>query len=374
MKIVFVNYFYDDRLTNEMDLLRQYYTVVGWAEALQKLGCEITVISRFNKNSRLHINNIAYVFVNDSLGPVLRYWQIPWQFLKAVAALKPDVVHLHHLSLSLQTIVLKSLLKKHTAIFIQHHGGKMIRNWKMNVHNLLHNIADGYFFTTREQGEWWFTYRKQQKKIMPVMEGGTFFDFDTRDAASMKQKKDLQGSPVFLWVGRLDQNKDPLSVLDGFDILLQQFPQARLYMIYNEDQLIDTVKEKISSSSILKSNVQLLGAIPHREIQAYYNSADYFVLGSHYEGSGYALSEALRCGCVPIVTDIPSFSMMTNEGRLGALWKCDDAGSFAEAAKSAMAKPLQEEGKKCIDYFNQALSFDAIARTALSYYKQSQLK
>ncbi len=370
MKIVFANYFYDDKLTSEMDLLRQYYTVVGWAEALQKAGCEVVVISRFNKNIKLRLNNIEYIFLNDGAGPVLKSWQIPWQFLKAVAASKPDVVHLHHLSLSLQTVALRSLLPKKTAIIIQHHGGKMVRNWKMNVHNFLHRVADGYFFTTREQGEWWFTNSQQRKKIMPVMEGGTFFDFDSRDAIPTNQKKDLTGSPVLLWVGRLDENKDPLTVLSGFEILLQQYPQARLHMIYNEGKLLQQVKDKINVSQTLKNSVQLLGAIPHHEIRAYYNSAGYFVLGSHYEGSGYALSEALRCGCVPIITDIPSFRMMTDNGRLGALWQPDNANSFVTAAKTAMAKPLQSERQQCIDYFNEALSFDAIARTALQYYPQ----
>ncbi len=51
----------------------------------------------------------------------------------------------------------------------------------------------------------------------------------------------------------------------------------------------------------------------------YYNSADYFVLGSHYEGSGFSLVEAMSCGVIPIVTDIPSFRMMTNNGKIGTL-------------------------------------------------------
>jgi glycosyltransferase involved in cell wall biosynthesis len=380
MKIVFVNYFYDEKLSSEMDLLRQYYTVVGWAEALNKIGCEVRVISRFNKTGRMVINNVEYIFLNDNKGPFLRAWQIPRQFLRAVADLKPDVVHLHHLSLSAQTMVLRSMLPKHTAIVIQHHGGKTIRNWKMRVHNRLHNVADGYFFTTRQQGEWWFGNNKQRSKIMPVMEGGTFFNFDSRDAEQTfdytdrklsKEKTSLSGSPLFLWVGRLDSNKDPLTILDGFEILLQQLQQAGLYMIYNEDELINEVKERISHSSVLKDRVHLLGAVPHHKIQAYYNSADYFILGSHYEGSGYALSEALRCGCVPVVTDIPSFRMMTNNGQLGALWHPGNSNSFVAAAKKAIAKPLQEEGQKCIDYYRQVLSFDAIARTALEHYKQA---
>jgi glycosyltransferase involved in cell wall biosynthesis len=383
MKIVFVNYFYNEKMAGEMDLLAQYYTVVGWAEALDRMGCEVKVVSRFKTNSRLVVNNIEYIFINDKGPPVLRAWMTPPEFFKPVAALQPDIVHLHHLSYGLQTVMLRQYLPKHTAIIVQHHGGKSMRNWKMRLQNHWQNKADGFFFTTREQGEWWFTKDKQRSKIMPVMEGATFFDFDSRDAQQTVEYKDrtvsreitfMTGNPVFLWVGRLDGNKDPLTVLNGFEILLQQFEQARAYLVYNQDELADEVKEKISRSPVLKERVHLLGAVPHYKIEAYYHSADYFVLGSHYEGSGYALSEALRCGCVPIITNIPSFRMMTNNGELGALWQPDDSNSFVAAAKKAMAKPLQEEGKKCIEYFRQALSFDAIARIALEHYKAAAAK
>ena len=49
-------------------------------------------------------------------------------------------------------------------------------------------------------------------------------------------------------------------------------------------------------------------------------AADLFVLGSHREGSGYSLIEALACGLPPIVTDIPSFRSLTGAGVVGALW------------------------------------------------------
>ena len=122
------------------------------------------------------------------------------------------------------------------------------------------------------------------------------------------------------------------------------------------------------SSSLLKSNVFLIGKVAHEQIEMYYNSADYFVLGSHYEGSGYALSEALRCGCVPIVTDIPSFNMMTDNGKLGSLWRAGDTASLVMAVKNALSKPISEEGRGCIHYYNKTLSFDAIAENAIIHY------
>ncbi|MBL7738080.1 MAG: glycosyltransferase family 4 protein [Chitinophagaceae bacterium] len=379
MRIVHVSFHYDDTISTEEELLEKHYTITGWAEALERKGAEVIVISRFHKECTTRINNVQYLFVKDKLGSKPGGWRFPLKFLRKVSRLNADVIHLHHLTLSLQTTLLRWLLPEKTAIIIQHHGGPLPAKRKRTVHNFFTSVADGYFFTTAEQGREWFMNKKQSGKVMPVMEGATFFNYKDRDAGKEDQYIDrnsaraqtgIKGTPVFLWVGRLDSNKDPLTVLDGFGLLLDKYPEAALYMAYSDNKLSDTVENKIGHSAILRNKVILSGNIPHHLIEMYYNSADYFVLGSHYEGSGYALSEALRCGCVPVITEIPSFRMMTGNGRLGALWKPGIKESFLQAAITAINKPLIDEGKACIDFFHKELSFDAIAATAMQHYRQ----
>jgi len=305
---------------------------------------------------------------------------VPFRVFKKIASMRPDIVHLHHFSRSLQTLILRSFLNKKTAIVVQHHGGGTPKGKKKAIHDQFNSIADSFFFTTIEQGKEWFPNKKVHNKILPVMEGCTFFNYNSRleekdffyhNRNETRKITTINGDPVFLWVGRLDENKDPLTILDGFEEIFQKFPAARLYMIYSDDKLIVDVRNKIDNSDILKPRVRLLGKIAHHEIQNYYNSADFFVLGSHYEGSGYALSEALRCGCVPIVTDIPSFRMMTENGQLGALWEPGNKNSFIQAAISASDKSLREEAERCIDFFNKDLSFDAIAEKAIKHYQET---
>lgn len=378
MKLTIVSFYYDEKTKSEEALLEQHYTITGWAEALQRKGVSVTVINRFYKNSELVKNNVRYFFFKDHLGGTFKASRIPYQFLKKISSIEADIVHLHHLTLSLQTLLLRFLLNKETAIIVQHHGGKAPGKFKRLIHNTIHRVADGFFFTTIEQGKEWFMNKKQYHKVQSVMEGTTFFNYQNRDKKRVAGYYDrcearkmtaMHGSPVFLWVGRLDGNKDPLTVLNGFEIILNDFNEASLYMIYSDERLLDQVKNKCESNPILQSHVFLLGKIEHEQIETYYNSADYFILGSHYEGSGYALSEALRCGCVPIVTDIPSFRMMTSNGRLGALWRTGDVPSCVVAIKNALNKSLPGEGRACINFYSETLSFDAIAETAISHYQ-----
>jgi glycosyltransferase involved in cell wall biosynthesis len=380
MRVVNIFYYYDERITSEEEVIQHYQTTTGWAEALQQQGVESIILTRFHKNSIVQKNNIQYHFIKDGLKKgAFRTWQLPVKFLRSIKELEADIIHVHSLTLSLQTFLLRLLLHRKTGIIVQHHGGKLPGSKKRRFHNFFNRVADGFFFSTAAQGQEWFMKATPFFKIMPVMEGATFFNYNDRDARrnltyhnrqAARQKTGMSGAPVFLWVGRLDENKDPLTVLAGFEILFKRYPEARLYMVYSDDQLLEAVTEKINSGDLLQQKVCLLGKITHEEIEYYYNSADYFVLGSHYEGSGYALSEALRCGCVPVITNIPSFTMMTNGGRLGALWQPGNSVSLAEAAAAAMTKSLQQEANACIDFFRSHLSFEAIARMAQVHYQQ----
>jgi len=167
----------------------------------------------------------------------------------------------------------------------------------------------------------------------------------------------------------LNENKDPITVLSGFNKLLNDFPRAKLYMIYSEEKLKGKVLSLIEQKIALKESVKLLGFINYKNIDRYYNSADYFVLGSHYEGSGYSLVEAMSSGVIPIVTDIPSFRTATNEGQIGGLWKCGDAESFYHKAKEIVTRPREDELKKTFDFFSENLSFPVIAKKAKIFYE-----
>lgn len=379
MRIIHVTFFYDENISTEEELLKQHYTVTGWTEALKKKDVDVIAMNRFGKESSFEKNGVQYFFVKDNLPGILKSWHLPIKFIKKIAELNVDIIHVHDFALSVRILLLRLFLRKKTSIIIQHHGGASISGIKKSVLVFLNSISDGFFFTTIEQGKEWFKTSRQRNKIMPVMEGATFFNFDERDASGnfnyydryvAREKTGMKGSPVFLWVGRLDENKDPLTVLAGFEILARKYQEANLYLIYNNHKLVNEVKKKIAGSKILQNKVHLLGEIAHEEIEMFYCSADYFVLGSHYEGSGYALSEALRCGCVPVVTSIPSFKMMTNEGQLGALWEPGNKDSFVDAAISAMSKPLKNEATACIDFYKKRLSFDAIAEEAIVHYKK----
>jgi glycosyltransferase involved in cell wall biosynthesis len=173
-----------------------------------------------------------------------------------------------------------------------------------------------------------------------------------------RQQNCLKGDPIFLWVGRLDANKDPVNVVKAFVQFLSYQPRASLYMIFHTEELIEEIKRIIAPC---KQNIFLVGSMPHEQLQRWFSSADFFISGSHYEGGGIAVCEAMSCGCIPLLTNIASFRMMTAGGSFGKLYVPGDVEALLLVLRQTLEMDLEIEREKVLKQFQSALSFEAIA-------------
>jgi len=98
-------------------------------------------------------------------------------------------------------------------------------------------------------------------------------------------------------------------------------------------------------------------------------ATDIFVLGSHREGSGYSLIEALACGLPPVVTDIPSFRSLTGAGLVGELWPCDDPIALSQALQSVARQDSSEMRATVRAHFERELSFNALGVKLMAMYE-----
>ncbi len=374
--VVFANYFYEPDLKTPDALLNRYSTIRPVARALHDQGVEVTVLQRFHRNIEIDDNGVRFRFCVDGCDPDLRKWQIPVTFHRTVrgvcAGSEPmsTTVHINGLSYSLQTRLLRSEIPTGCAIVAQHHAERPWKSIRRPLQKWGLRSVDGFFFAAHELADCWIESGLISKKqqIYEVMEGSTYFQRKDRTIARARTR--LDGTPVLLWVGNLTENKDPLTVLAGFEHILVQVPTARLYMVYRQTNLLEAVRDRVASSSTLRTAVTLLGSLPHSEMEDFYNSSDYFVLGSHYEGSGFALAEAMACGVVPIVTAIPSFLAMTDDGRVGACWSEGDPTSFAHAFMRVLRLSIEDLSRQVLNCFNRQLSFPAIARKSVQAYNE----
>lgn len=371
-------YFYETDLTTPESLLDRYATIRPFAKALHDEGVRITVVQRFHTNLDFWDDGIHFRFCADSCKPALRKWEIPGSFHSSVRAVcMPNhpgpvqtVVHLNGLLYPLQLRTLKNSLPPDCSIVVQHHADgpwpafvRPLQRWGLRA-------ADGFFFAAHDLAAWWVGHGliSKRQSIFQIMEGSNNFRCEGRVTARARTK--MAGSPVVLWVGRLIPLKDPLTILEGFTRVLQHAPQARLYMAYGTADMLPAVRARIAASQALSEAVTLLGRIEHSQLEDIYNSSDYFVLGSHHEGCGFSLAEAMACGVVPVVTDIPSFRVMTDGGRLGGCWRPGSPEVFANKFLEVMRQPLEQLSGKVHSFFQSQLSYKAIARDSMRAYRE----
>ncbi len=367
MNLVIINHYYDDFLKNSDELLEKYLTTVGCAEALAKKGTHVTFIHRFQENKKIKLNGVNYIFIKDRFKGMPRPWHLTLKISRIARGLNADIVHVHGLIFFTQIFILRLFLHKKTKIVVQHHAEKPKKGLLQIIQKICLKNVNCFLFSAKGIENHWLELKtiSKKKNISYVMEGSAYFT--RQNTYSSKLITKMEGKPVFLWIGNLDNNKDPMTILDGFNLIKKKHPYATIYMIYKEAPLLEIVKNKIKEHN-LETNVFLLGPINYNKLIHYYSSSDYFVLGSHYESCGYALIESLACGVVPIVSNIPSFYIMTNNGTIGGVWETGNSNDFYRTALQVMEKKWENESKKAVDFFNTNLSFDAIASKLIKTY------
>ncbi|HEX7091715.1 MAG TPA: glycosyltransferase family 4 protein [Longimicrobiales bacterium] len=288
--------------------------------------------------------------------------------LRRVAALRPDLLHVHGLSFPLQT---RALARAFPAIpvLVQDHGSRPPVGWRRALHRWGYARIAGAAFTARAQAEAFLAARvlRADLPVFEVLESSSHFT--PGDRAAARAATGIDGDPCLLWVGRLDANKDPLTVLEAVSRALPALPGARLWLCYTDAPLLDAVRVRLAAEPELAERVRLLGRLPHGRVQDVLRAADFLVLGSHAEGSGYAVIEALACGTTPLVTDIPSFRRITGGGAFGALSPPGDAEAMARALVDWAARDRVALRRAARAHFERALSFDAVGGELRAAYR-----
>jgi glycosyltransferase involved in cell wall biosynthesis len=153
-----------------------------------------------------------------------------------------------------------------------------------------------------------------------------------------------------------------LTVVKAFIRFIEHQPGAKLYMIYQTTELLREIEDLAEENVKWKESICLIGKIPHDQLGYWYNSADFIISGSYYEGSGVAVCEAMSCGCIPILTDIVSFRKMTGPGKCGLLYKAGDEEELLSALLQTKKLDKDKERARVLEQFQKELSFEAIAR------------
>lgn len=361
MKFIHLNYHCHTEYTDPSDVLKKHRLSSGFTDFLKR-SVQLVSVKHMDHKGRLEQDGIAYHFFRSRN----RSWHIPFPTHRFIAQQQPDVVLIEGFVFPLQLIFLRRTLGPKPVFIVQHHGERPQRGWKGRLQQWVDRCIDAYIFTSVDNARPWLERGiiGGRHKCFEILSAST--QFQAADRLKSRCRLGISGDPVFLWVAHLSANKDPLTVLQGFSMYAARHPQAKLYMIYQLAPLLEAVSHMIGKNTALKNTVHLVGAVPHDDLETWFSAADFYLSGSHREGSGYALVEAMTCGCIPIVTDIPSFSEITQQGKYGFLFPTGNAHALFDRIEQASLVDRISLSKELIAYSKKELSCEAISNQLLA--------
>ena len=354
MKFLFTSYVRSPEFSQPQEWINRISAYLGVLESLSKQHTVIS-IEQINYKGSYQQKGVQYFFMDFDK----RVLHFPWKLHRFIKKQSPDIILIHGMDFPFQVIQLRLKMGRGVKIIVQSHGNKIPTGYKKILQQIADKCINAYFFTSKEMSKPWLKEKLilTEKKIHEVMVGSSvFYPMDKQTA---RLKKDSKDSLVFLWAGHLDKNKDPLTVVKAFLRFVPECPEAQLYMIYQSGELLEEI-EMLLKESIFKNNIILVGKVLHDDMLHWFSSSDFFISGSHFEVFGAAVVEAMSCGCVPVITGIPSFQKITGNA-CGLLYKAGDEEALINTLQQAVKMDLDKEREKVFRQFQQHLSFEAIA-------------
>jgi glycosyltransferase involved in cell wall biosynthesis len=364
--VVHIGFFLDLEQRAPEQLLEDWWPLVDTAEIVARTGARVTVIQACERSATIVRNGITYHFLARPRSAATL--AAAGDFVPLIQRLQADVFHVHGLGFPREILAL-SQHAPGIPILLQDHADGVPRIWRRGAHHQAMSRVAGVAFCALDQAQ---PFRragllKPHVNVFEIPECSSRFVPGNQTLA--RALTGLHGDPAVLWVGHLDANKDPLTVLAAMAAAAQRLPDLHLFCCFGKAPLQREVERCIAEDPRLAGRVHLLGKVPHERIETLMQAADLFVLGSHHEGSGCSLIEALACGLAPVVTAIPSFRALTAEGAVGALWPCDQSAVLYRALLSVGERANRPPRQEVRAHFDRELSFEALGRKFRAAYQ-----
>jgi len=173
--------------------------------------------------------------------------------------------------------------------------------------------------------------------------------------------------PAITTVAGMYRRKGIAELIAAFDQIGSDFPAAHLYLVGDGADRLQF--EAQAQRTSVADRIHFEGFQP--EPQRYLLATDIFVLASHREPFGLALSEAREAGCAIIASDVEGIPEALNDGQAGILVPPKDSHALAKALAQLLSNPdllhaWKEQAQDNLDW----LSVERVHQETLLVYRE----
>ena len=191
--------------------------------------------------------------------------------------------------------------------------------------------------------------------------------FDHIEAKNeLRQKYNIpQHAFVYGYVGRINQDKGINELIEAFDSIKSQMPNAYLMMVGMKDDANPITPINMQKAQD-DENIILTGNVLKDDVYKYMACFDVLVHPTYREGFGKVLQEAMGMRLPIITTDVPGPSEVIEQGKYGLMVKVQDKEDLAQkmqqiANDENLRKQLALAGRERAEkYFDRPIMINNI--------------
>ncbi|RFU48114.1 glycosyltransferase family 4 protein [Paraburkholderia sp. DHOC27] len=278
-------------------------------------------------------------------------WRMTYRLTMEVLRTHADLVVLpgYHRPEYWAMLIACILTGKRRAVFCDSTGRDRPRRLLTSIpKRMFFALCDGYFGFGERSREYLMSLGAKRERIfIPCQAAALPRSFVPEQALDQRLRARSGQAPVFLFVGRLSQEKGVDALLQAFGAIVQRIPAAQLRIVGTGPQ--GEQLQKAAQDAGIAHAVHFVGSLQDEGLSREYFGATCMVLPSFSEPWGLVVNEALNHGCPVVVSDncgcVPELVI---DGVTGYAFRSGDTASlqrmllqaleaFADTEKTARA-------------------------------------
>ena len=179
-------------------------------------------------------------------------------------------------------------------------------------------------------------------------------------------------APILLSVGRIDPEKRLDFLIDAFQLMAADFPEARL--VFAGDGSARKDLEAKAASTSIRDRIHFLGMVDRAALPDILHDATIFLSASTTEVHPISVIEAIASGLPVVAVQDEAFEGMVVDGKNGEMTPLN-VNAYSKAVKSLLSDPLRlaEYGKQSSE-FSQKYSIEGQVQALENLYLEAILQ
>jgi glycosyltransferase involved in cell wall biosynthesis len=182
------------------------------------------------------------------------------------------------------------------------------------------------------------------ESVVKVVQWGVDTDLFSPGQSALARELGIEGRPVVLSPRNFAPHYNLDTVVEAFARARQKVPSAFLLMkrYASEADYSKAVVERIDSLG-LAQDCRIVDAVDYERMPDLYRAARVTISVPHSDATPVSILEAMACGSVPVVSDLPSLREWIVDGDNGYVASATDTDAIARSLVSALTLPDFQE-------------------------------